>query len=80
MNARFQPFLRPIAMLDAARIDAIITTPRTKYVLAQVVMVAGYVALIVNPFDGDAMLLGLLCQAVALMLYVSSKQPLKTSR
>jgi hypothetical protein len=83
MLARIQPFFRPIAMLDATRIDAIVTSSRAKRALAQAVMVSGYVALIFNPLDGSAMMLGLLCQAVAVMLHVSSKQlvtEIKTSR
>ena len=81
MIARIQAFSHPIAQLDGARIDRFVTSQRTKYVFAQTLMVLGYLTLIVNPFDGDAMLLGLLCQAAALMLYVASKQPeTKTSR
>ncbi len=41
--------------------------------LAQLTMVMGYVVLIFNPFDGDSMLLGFACQAVALGLYGVSR-------
>lgn len=50
---------------------------RALFNLAQVSMVLGYVVLTLCPFDGDAMLLGLLCQAAALWLYVMSRHASK---
>ena len=46
---------------------------RALFNLAQLSMVMGYFVLMLWPFDGDAMLLGLLCQAAALWLYVMSR-------
>ena len=52
---------------------------RRLFVLAQIAMVTGYVAPTLNPFDGDAMLLGLLCQAAAVWLYVMSRSASKAT-
>lgn len=46
---------------------------RALFHVAQLSMVLGYVVLTLCPFDDDAMLLGLLCQAAALWLYVMSR-------
>ena len=46
---------------------------RALFNVAQLSMVMGYVVLTLRPFDGDAMMLGLLCQAAALWLYVMSR-------
>jgi hypothetical protein len=73
MNAQIQAFSRSVS-IDGAQLDRFASSPRTKYVLAHVLMVAGYCSLIVNPFGDDALSLGLICQAIALLLYVSSKQ------
>ncbi|MGH7279890.1 MAG: hypothetical protein ACRELY_00060 [Polyangiaceae bacterium] len=54
------------------------TSPRALYNFAQLMMVMGYVVVILNPLDGDAMLLGLMCQAVALGLYGVSRSASKT--
>jgi hypothetical protein len=74
MLARFQPSFRPISLPNAARIDAMLTSSRAKYVLAQLFMVTGYLALIFNPLEGDGMLIGMICQGVALLVYCWSKQ------
>jgi hypothetical protein len=75
MNARIQPYFSSIASIDIARVDSALRSSRTKFILAQAFMVVGYLALIVNPFEGDAMMIGMLCQCVALLVYCWSKQP-----
>lgn len=49
------------------------SSKRAMFNLAQLSMVLGYAVLTLYPFDGDAMMLGLLCQATALTLYVFSR-------
>lgn len=51
---------------------------RALFNFAQIAMVMGYLSAIVHPFDGDAMLLGLVCQMAALWLYVMSRDDAKT--
>lgn len=46
---------------------------KSQYGIAQAMMVLGYVVLCMNPLDGDAMMLGLICQALALTFYAMSR-------
>jgi hypothetical protein len=73
MNAQTQAFSRSVS-IDGAALDRIVSSSRTKYFFAQVLMVAGYASVIVNPFDDSAFALGFICEGVALLLYVLSKQ------
>lgn len=72
MNAQTPAFSRSVSINDT-QLDRLVSSPRTQYVLAQVLMVTGYVSVIVNPFGDDALALGFICQGIALLLYVASK-------
>jgi len=77
MNAQSQisPDLKPISTPRVAY-----PSKRSLFNFAQMAMVMGYIAPTVRPFDGDAMLLGLLCEAAALWLYVMSRADAAPSR
>jgi len=77
MLARSPILARPVALLqsriDLEALKATLSSKRAQFCFAQLLMVVGYAPMIFNPLEPGAMFLGLLCQAVALLLYVSSK-------